>query len=126
MNIFPINKDNYILQGSEFSFPVKAKYGALYNSKLIISLDWVELQKKCPDIDSRCAVWCYNLSGELLWRVGLAYYIDSVTKEHIELPDHVDSFNYWEKENILVAFGRMGYQLDPETGKLGEIVYKER
>ncbi len=125
MIIFAINRDCYVFGDIKILFPATAKYGALFNDNLLVSFDWIELEKKNPNLDSRQAIWCYNPNGDLVWKIEAGYFIDEFGQKK-ELQDHIDSFAYWEKEGILVAFGRMGYRLDPETGKLGEIVYQER
>jgi hypothetical protein len=74
-------------------------------------------------------VCCYDFNGNLLWRVENGYYIDPDTKKKVVCTDReggISGVGYRESENMVIVFGRMGYEVDPETGELGEIVYRER
>jgi hypothetical protein len=115
--------------------PLVPYSAVMYNDKLIVGYDYDELKLYDAKLEFWRAVFCYDKFGKMLWQVEPPYYIDKYSGEK-RWPKFVDSdghcleaitsVKYKEEQDILIAYGTMGYRLDPETGKLGEIVYKER
>ena len=115
--------------GKKIKFPYKVYDVVLYDDKIIVSFSFNDLKEAEPDSQFWRAVWCFNLNGEVLWKVESPYYVDPATGEKVTCEDGegtIQGVLYRKDLNKLVVFGRMGYEVDPETGKLGEIVYRER
>jgi hypothetical protein len=130
-----IENGSYNFNGEKITFPFKPTYAVLTEDKIIVAFDSNEIRKISPDSEFWRAIWCYDRFGNLIWKVEPPYYMDPYTNKKA-CPEFVDKDGrslevmykvfYKEKEDMLVAYGTMGYRLDPETGKLGEIVYRER
>lgn len=98
-------------------------------NKILVGMDIAQLENLSSNLKFWCGVICYDFEGTVLWQVEAPYYIDPDTDQKIVCNNGegaIQRVSYWEKENIVVVYGRMGYEVDPETGKLGDIVYKER
>lgn len=125
--------NSYNVNGKMVYFPLHAHEGILMNDRIIVTFDYDDIKEKFPELEYSRAVWCYNFEGDLLWRVAPPYYIDSDTGEKViwknEEREYIVAINgvkYWEEEDIIVVYGFVGYEVDPLTGKLGDIVYRER
>lgn len=110
-------------------FPMKAYEAILMDDRIIVGHSYDELQEKFPNLPDECAVFCYDLEGNVLWQVDYPYYIDRNTGEKVicdKGQDAIQGIGYNREKNMLIARGTMGYECDPETGKLGAIVWQER
>jgi hypothetical protein len=118
------------VHGRMMHFPCKVYDKVELNDRVIVGFEYDELKSLLPEgSDYWCTVCCYDFDGNLLWRVQPAYYIDPDTKQKVickSIDGAIQTVRYWPSENKLVVYGRMGYEVDPETGELGEIVYRER
>lgn len=130
-----IKDEFYILTENKIIFPTIPTHAVLYNDTLIVSFSYSKLRDKYPNSEFWRAVWCYNKFGEINWVVEPPYYIDRSTskKQYIKCIDYegrcvdaIDGIEYHEDKGYIEAYGTLGYKLDPETGQLGEIVYRER
>jgi hypothetical protein len=118
----------------DIEFPFKAYNAVLLEDRLIAGFSFGEIQRKQPNSEFWRAVWCFDKVGNVLWKVESPYYISKETGEKVYYPcvengrctDAVSYVRYNKEEDEIVVFARMGYRLDPETGKLGEIIYWER
>jgi hypothetical protein len=118
------------INGRMFHFPIQVYTKVELSDRIIVGFSYGQLKSLLPEgAEYWRAVCCYDFDGNLLWRVQPAYYIDRRTKEKIiaSKDDRViQTVEYWKPYDKLVVYGRMGYEVDPETGELGEIVYRER
>lgn len=135
MKNIKIDNINYNFDGEDITFPFMPSYAVIAKDKIIVAFDSDDIRQKYPDSEYWRAIWCFDKKGEVLWKVEPPYYIDPDTnqKQYPAFEDEdgrcleaIYEVFYKEEENLLIAYGTMGYRLDPETGKLGEIVYKER
>ena len=98
-------------------------------NKIIVGLDIDQLVELSIDFAYWRGVFCYDFEGNILWQVESPYYIDPDTKLKVICNNGegaIQTVDYWQKESKVVVYGRMGYEVDPETGKLGDIVWHER
>jgi hypothetical protein len=126
-----INSTSYKDFGFDLHFPYMAYNAVLFEDKIIVGFDYGDLKKNDPNSEFWRALWCFDKTGNILWKVEPPYFVDQNTDQKKypnfqKCEDAIQTAIYWENESMIVAFGRMGYRLDPETGKLGEIVYRER
>ena len=130
-----IKNDFYVLEGNKIILPCIPTHSVLYCSTLIVSFSYNELREVFPNSEFWRAVWCYDGQGDIKWVVEPPYYIDKQTGEK-KYPKFLDGdgrclaaitgVEYHEDKGYIEAYGTLGYKLDPETGQLGEIVYRER
>ena len=126
---YSIGKDEFGVHGKTLKFPFSVWSALELKDRVIVGYDYDELKAINPKFEYWRAVFCYDLDGNVLWQVDSPYYINRETGGKVICMNGEDAINevaFWEKENKIVVFGRMGYEVDPDTGKLGEIVYRER
>jgi hypothetical protein len=118
----------FSINGKLFRFPCNVFSYVVLRDRI-----YVGLSEDCMESLGIPEPWrtvcCYDSNGNLLWRAANGYYIDHWTKKKIVLDNReggIDHVGYWPSEDKLVVYGRLGYEVDPETGELGEIVYRER
>lgn len=119
----------FTTKGKTMKFPCDVYSILELESKIIIGMDVDQLAEILPKNESDRAVFCYDLEGNVLWQVDYPYYINPETGKKVICnhgEDAIQRVRYWEDEKKLVVFGTMGYECDPETGKLGAIVWQER
>lgn len=124
-----INNYLYHINQCVLVFPFKAYEAVLMDDKIIVEFSWSQLYEKDPKSEYWRGVWCYDFDGNVLWKVAPPYYIDRESGKKVICENGegaIDRVSYWEAENKIVVYGRMGYEVDPNTGELGDIVWRER
>jgi hypothetical protein len=118
----------FSVNGKLFRFPTIVGSAVEFNEHLYVGLSMDGLESLGIAEPWR-AVCCYDFEGHLLWRVQPAYYLDSVTQQKIIGDQNlrlVQRVEYWRFCGKLVVYGRLGYEMDHETGELGDILWLER
>ncbi len=115
------------VNNSNVSLPIPAYRYIIYDNKLIILHDAGEIKESMVKENPGRNIWCYDLKGNLLWKIEESpRYFDWV-KRGLNNDDYgKDSYMglvYNEKEDKIYAFvqGRR-YELDPETGRVSNFV----
>jgi hypothetical protein len=131
-----INNDCYKIGNKEIRFLTKAYGAMILSDKIIVELDNIELRNNYPNLDYWRTLFAYDFEGNILWQVENPWYINRNSGERIEYDpkdekrfpggDSVGSIMYNPRLDMIVAWGRVGYQLDTDTGKLLKIVSRER
>jgi hypothetical protein len=96
---------------------------------MITHIILTRLKQSFPNSEYWRGVWCYDFKGNVLWQVEAPYSINPNTGKkniHTDGEGAIDRVGYSEKENKIIVYGRVGYEVDPETGKLGDIIWYER
>ena len=102
----------------------------------LINIKTVYLLNYLPELDYWRRVFAYDFDGNILWQVENPWYFNPHTgvrseyddSDRVRFPggDCVGSIWYEKDGDYIVAAGRIGYRLDTDTGKLLEIVWRER
>jgi hypothetical protein len=106
------------VHGKIMTFPFIVYSAVIMDDRVIVSYSWSELEEQMLNFDENCAVWCYDLKGNILWYVEKPYYLDKITGEKVIYDQPVDEVGYNHKTNKILTYSRRGYELDPYTGKL--------
>ncbi len=110
---------------------------------MIVAFDTKQLRDTFPHLEYWRAVFAFDFEGNMLWQVEPPFYIltgDRYTGEkevynHYEVQKRACASSYYDgissvmidrNTKKIVAWGRIGYELDPDTGKLLSIHTYER
>jgi hypothetical protein len=130
-----INANKFNQYGFKVNFEYRPYSAVLFDDKLIVGFSYGDIREKAPNSEFWRAVWCFDRKGDIMWQVEAPYHINNGTGKRVyhdcvdekgRCVDAIQEVEFKDKKDILVVYGTMGYRLDPETGKLGEIVYQER
>ena len=134
---FDRGDQDFLVNGRMMKFPEKIWSMIELKDKVIVGFGNEDLENKYPKIEYWRQVFAYDFGGNVLWQVENPWYIDRETGKRIEYDnndpknkiwggDCVDGILYNPELKMIVAWGRVGYQLDTSTGKLLKIVARER
>jgi hypothetical protein len=113
----PYTKD-FTVNGKVMKFPLIVYSAVVLADRIIVAFSGDQLSKVFPNFDYQRAIWCYDLNGNILWKVEKPYYIDKNTGEKVSYDQPIDVVGYNDETGKVLALSRRGYELDPYTGEL--------
>jgi hypothetical protein len=118
--------------GVTFLFPLAVYSKVELKDKILIGYSYGDLKDLSEKIEYWRAVFAYDFKGNVLWQVEAPYYIDLNTGNREDYNpkwngtwkgDAIQGVRWFDDEQKFLVYGRLGYELDPKTGKISNHFY---
>lgn len=125
-------KEFTLNNGITMFFPFRVFSKVELVDKILVGCSYGELKNLSPEIEYWRAVFAYDFKGNVLWQVEAPYYIDLNTEKREDYnpewngtwkDDAIQEVQWYESEQKILVYGRLGYELDPKTGKISNHFY---
>ena len=139
---FESGSKEFSIANKKYTFSTKVWNMIELEDGFIVSVPIYQFKNELKKFDYLRYVFKFDFSGKILWQVGKAYYIDTKTGEKVYAEDCIHTvfkgptqrIDYEKKcmvpiegsENKVYVHGRLGYEVDLETGELKNVFSWEK